>query len=146
MPQFNNTDKLDMKGDWTFKVRNNFDPSFTFPSGHLNYDGHIRIVDAGAGKHGGKKFKGTFFDPPIAGLEMTGETVYLKRGVQLVQLLGVRKSEQYLWVLSGKHVPDDKKPKKVWILGASFDVGQSAPTGPGGQGTANVFEMVKLKT
>lgn len=145
MAQFNNNDKLDMKGEWQLNVRVNVDGSFTFPPLFLSYSGRVRFEDVEKGSHGGRTFKGEAIDPPIPGLKLTGETLYLRRGVQLVQMLGVRESDQYLWVFSGKHVPDPENAKKVWILGASFDVGQSMSSGPGGQGTANVFEMIKLK-
>jgi tripartite-type tricarboxylate transporter receptor subunit TctC len=131
------------KGDWTFNLRVNLDGSFTFPPGFFHsYRAHFD--DAGPGSHGGRKFKGKFVNPATPGLELTGETVYAKRGVQLVQMLGVIEATQYLWVLCGKHVPVLTDPKKILIWGAAFDVGQSEFSGPGGQGTQNSFEMIKL--
>jgi hypothetical protein len=41
-------------------------------------------------------------------------------------------------------VPVLTDPKKILIWGAAFDVGQSEFSGPGGQGTQNSFEMIKL--
>lgn len=143
MAQFNSNDKLDIAGDWTFNLRVNLDGSMTFPPGFIT-SYRVHFDDIGKGSHGGRKFKGKFVDPEIAGLELTGETVYNKRGVQLIHMLGVREAEQYLWVLCGTHVIDSTDRKKIWIWGAAFDVGHEMAPIAGGSGTANVFEMIKL--
>jgi hypothetical protein len=76
---------------------------------------------------------------------MLGETMYDGRGVQLVQMRGVKKDEQYLWVLCGKHVHDPTDRRKTLIWGAGFDVGFGTGSPTGGSGSAHVFEMIKSK-
>ena len=144
MAQFNSNDRLDIAGDWTFNLRVNLAENFTFPPGSSSYRMHLD--DAGKGSHGGQKFKGKFIDPEIVGLEFTGETFYDKRGVHLIQMLGVRKAEQYLWVLCGSHMIDTTDRRKIWICGTAFDVGHEMAPVAGGGGTPNLFEMIKLKS
>jgi hypothetical protein len=145
MAQFKDNDKLDMAGNWTFNRRVNVDANWTFPPGPFVETYKMQIVDAGPGSHGGRKFKGKFVDPAPPGLEITGENVYGQRGVQLVHMLGVKKDEQYLWVLCGKHVHDPTDRRKIWILGAGFDVGPGTGSPTGGSGNPHVFEMIKSK-
>lgn len=146
MAEILDNDLLDMTGDWKITYRINVDASFTFPPAHSNTYG-VRLVDAGVGSHGGRKFKGKYSDPPSLKADFEGETFYSRRGVQLVQMLVFNDGLRYLEVLSGKHVIDHTDLRKIWILGAWFNVGNPGNGEPhAGSGFPGVFEMVKVTT
>jgi hypothetical protein len=142
MAEFNDNDKLDMAGEWDLTWRSNFDQSFTFPP-EYSATHRVRFEDAGKGSHGGRKFKGQFTDSGLAPFVFEGETFYDNRGIQVMQMLATVKGLQYIQVYAGKHQLDSSNPRKIWILGAAFDVGGELGLPNGGVGAPIVFQLIK---
>ena len=142
MAEVTDNDKLDMVGEWDLTWRSNFDQSFTFPP-EYSVTHRVRFEDAGNGSHGGRKFKGKFTDPGLQPFVFEGETAYDHKGIQVMQMLATVEALQYIQVYAGKHQLDHNNPRKVWILGAAFDVGGELGLPGGGVGAPLVFQMIK---
>lgn len=122
MPQlYNDTDQVDMTGDWDIFYRSNEDPAFTFPPGYTAVY-QIRLKATGDPKTG-QTFKGKLITPGKAEIEFSGQTIYNKRGRQVLMMTGSFPPEQWLQVHAGQHQenPTGKAPQE--FLGVAIDCG-----------------------
>ena len=142
MAEYKDADPLDITGDWDIFYRNTLDPTFTFPPGNFHVY-RLRLKATGGDPKTGQTFTGTLITKDKNPIEYYGQTIYRKRGRQVLQMTGEFEPEQWVQEHAGQHKenPTGKEPQE--ILGVAIDcggaLGQIETIAP------RSFKMVKVR-
>jgi hypothetical protein len=140
MAKYKDNDTLDMQGDWRMVISTVIQDKLVPGVGSNVYELHFDNI--GPGTHGGTRFKGQYKIRPEWGDFYHGETYYDHRGLQIVQMVGYLRGEQYYELLVGNHRPSDGR--QTAIFGGWCGTGVSSDAPNQGMNTTGNFEMVKL--
>jgi hypothetical protein len=130
-----------MQGDWRMVISTVIQDKLV-PGGSGSQTYELHFENTGPGTHGGTRFKGQYKIRPEWGDFYHGETFYDHRGLQIVQMIGYLRGEQYYELLVGNHRPSDGK--QTVIFGGWCGTGVSSDAPNQGMNTTGNFEMVKL--
>ena len=138
---YNDADPLDMTGDWDIYYLSYHDPKFEFLPGFTAVY-RLRLTATGDPKTG-QTFTGNIITKDKNPIAYSGQTIYRKRGRQVLQMTAEFEPEQWVQEHAGQHKENPKGKEPHEILGVAIDVGGAL--GQPDSIAPRTFKMVKVR-